>query len=95
MKVLIAGRDREAMDGILDEVRAEGFEARGHVEDEMVVEELKTGTYGVLAICDGVDPDSKVLYRQTVAEHSPETHVLEVYAPETLLPGLVDLRANG
>ena len=92
MKVLIAGRHQDLMDATLAQVRDEGFEAVGHIEDERVIEELKTGTYNVLAICGGVEPDSKVLFRQVVSEHSPNTHVLEVYGPETLLPGLRNLR---
>jgi hypothetical protein len=92
MKVLIAGRQQDLMDAALAQVRDDGFEAIGHIEDEKIVEELKTGSYDVLAISGGVEPDSKVLFRQVVSEHSPGTHVLEIYAPETLLPGLRNLR---
>ncbi len=92
MKVLIAGRQQDLMDTALAQVRDEGFEAAGYIEDEKIVEELKTGSYEVLAICGGVEPDSKVLFRQVVSEHSPDMRVLEVYGPETLLPGLKNLR---
>jgi hypothetical protein len=92
MKVLIAGRHRDLMNAALAQVRDEGFEAAGYIEDEKIVEELKTGSYDVLAIGRGVEPDSKVLFRQVVSEHSPDTRVLEVYGPETLLPGLRNLR---
>ncbi len=92
MKVLIAGGHRDLVDVALAQVRDDGFEATGHIEDEKIVEELKTGSCDVLAICGGVEPDSKVLFRQVVSEHSPDTHVLEVYGPETLLPGLRNLR---
>ncbi len=92
MKVLIAGGHQDLVDAALAQVRNDGFEAAGHIEDEKIVEELKAGGYGALAICGGVEPDSKVMFRQVVSEHSPNTHVLEIYGPETLLPGLRNLR---
>ncbi len=94
MKVLIAGRRQDLMDTTLAQVRNDGFEAVGHIEDEKIVEELKIGSYDVLAIGDGVEPDSKVNFRQVVADHSPDTRVLEICGPDTLLPGLRKLRQN-
>ncbi len=94
MKVLIVGRHQGYMDSVLAQLRDEGFDADGYIEDEKIITELQSGICGVLAICGGVEPDSKVAFRQEVAKHSPHTRVLEVYMPDTLLPGLKRLRQS-
>ncbi len=94
MKVLIVGRRQDLLDTALAQVRAAGFEAEGSRDDDEIIAQLRGGGWNVLAIGGGVDPDAKVKFRQVVADHSPATHVLEVYGPETLLPGLKQLREH-
>lgn len=89
MKVLIVGRQAVVMEKILPLLRNAGFEAIGVLTDDEALENLRSGSFDVVAVGGGVETESREKIRTEAQETA--TEMLEIFGPDTLLPSLFKL----
>ncbi|MCD9186631.1 MAG: iron-containing alcohol dehydrogenase [Pyrinomonadaceae bacterium] len=92
MKVLIVGRQAVVMEKILPLLKNAGFEAIGVLTDDEAVQNLRSGSFDVIAVGGGVEPESREKIRTEARETT--TEILEIFGPDTLLPRLFQLRES-
>ncbi|MCP2166798.1 hypothetical protein [Goodfellowiella coeruleoviolacea] len=75
MKVLVLGRKQEKLNGVLEVLRAEGFDGVGVTTDEEALALLDRGDIGAVIIGGGVGPEARGALKQLAGER--DTTVIE------------------
>ncbi|MFI6874443.1 hypothetical protein ACIBL6_13455 [Streptomyces sp. NPDC050400] len=69
MRTLVLGRTPARVTGVLDTLRADGFDVEGVSTDEEALKLLETEQFGVLIIGGGVGPESRASIKEFAARH--------------------------
>jgi hypothetical protein len=87
--VLIVGRRDYVLQTFSDIVRKAGFTPLTLSTDEEVFKALRAKTYSVLLLGGGVEPNSRIAFREYVIQNRPQVKIIEHFGgPATLLDEL-------
>lgn len=87
--VLIVGRRDYVLQTFSDIARKAGLNPLALSADEEVFKALRSRSYSVLLLGGGVEPNSRIAFREYVIQHRPEVKIIEHFGgPATLLDEL-------
>lgn len=80
-RVLLVGRDQQALRTTTTQLRELGYEPVAVTDDDSAMELIDPGQFSAMVLADGIEPEARVTLRRFAAEMAPDMAVAELDDP--------------